>query len=186
LGAPGSSVEDFGSSRPASSFRSGSPDTANFPLSIYSPRRRPRETDAHGRRGSFSGSMEITHVPELRSDGSLIYNHRYNRRVRTSSIWSPHLRHDRRAIRTSVWEPPSVNWSTESGVFGRRNRQIVMFITGFIFPFCEFQNITTPLFHTAAPDDGIHSMAASRLSSLATKSHASHPRRPRPRHRKPG
>jgi len=27
-----------------------------------------------------------------------------------------------------------VNWSTEGGWFGRRNVQIVMFITGFIFP----------------------------------------------------
>jgi len=62
-----------------------------------------------------------------------------------SSIWSPHLRLDRRATRRSVWEPPSVNWSTEGGWFGRRNVQIVMFIVGFIFPFAWMIAALLPL-----------------------------------------
>ena len=137
LGAPGSSTE--GSESRSSSFRSGSPNTDHFPLSIYSPRRRPRDINPHAAGPSTRGSLEITPAPHLGSDGRLI-NDPYSRRFRTwsmSSIWSPHLRLDRRATRRSVWEPPSVNWSTEGGLFGRRNVQIVMFIAGFIFPFGE-------------------------------------------------
>jgi hypothetical protein len=135
LGAPGSSTE--GSESRSSSFRSGSPNTDHFPLSIYSPRRRPREINPHAAGPSARGSLEITPAPQLGSDGRLI-NDPYPRHFRTwsmSSIWSPHLRLDRRATRRSVWEAPSVNWSTEGGLFGRRNVQIVMFIAGFIFPF---------------------------------------------------
>lgn len=137
LGAPGSSTE--GSESRSSSFRSGSPNTDHFPLSIYSPRRRPREIKPHAAGPSPRASLEITPAPPLGSDGRLI-NDPYSRRFRTwsmSSIWSPHLRLDRRATRRNVWEPPSVNWSTEGGLFGRRNVQIVMFIAGFVFPFGE-------------------------------------------------
>ncbi|KAE9374468.1 hypothetical protein N431DRAFT_455221 [Stipitochalara longipes BDJ] len=145
LGAPGSSTE--GSESRSSSFRSGSPNTDHFPLSIYSPRRRPREINPHATGPSTRGSLEITPAPQLGSDGRLI-NDPYSRRFRTwsmSSIWSPHLRLDRRATRRSVWEPPSVNWSTEGGFFGRRNVQIVMFITGFIFPFAWMFAALLPL-----------------------------------------
>jgi hypothetical protein len=134
LGAPGSSTE--GTDSRASSFRSGSPNTDHFPLSIYSPRRRPRQLDPGAGSSGNRGSLEITPAP-LGSDGQII-NDPYTRRFRTwsmSSIWSPHLRMDRRATRHSVWDPPSVNWSTEGGWFGRRNVQIVMFVLGFIFPF---------------------------------------------------
>jgi hypothetical protein len=53
---------------------------------------------------------------------------------KTSSIWSPHLQPDRRATRYSVWDPPSVSWSADSGILGKRNAQVVLFILGFIFP----------------------------------------------------
>ncbi|KAG0648549.1 hypothetical protein D0Z07_5407 [Hyphodiscus hymeniophilus] len=143
-GAPGSSTE--ASDSRASSFRSGSPNTDNFPLSIYSPRRRPRGINPTGT-PSNRGSMEITPAPQLGSDGQLIQDP-YSKRFRTwsmSSIWSPHLRLDRRAIRHSVWEPPSVNWSTEGGWFGRRNIQIVMFIIGWILPFAWMIAAVLPL-----------------------------------------
>jgi hypothetical protein len=134
IGAPGSSIEG-GDSR-ASSFRSGSPNTDNFPLSIYSPRRRPREGLAQ--QGTVSrDSLQITPAPQRDSQGRIIPEP-YPRRLRTwsmSSMWSPHLRHDRRAINRSAWVPPSVTWSSEGGAFGRRNIQVVMFILGFIFPF---------------------------------------------------
>ena len=132
IGAPGSSTE--GTDSRSNSFRTGSPNTDHFPLSIYSPRRRPREVNGQSTRGS----MEITPAPQRGDDGRFNTNDPYSRRFRTwsmSSIWSPHLRLDRRATRRSVWEPPSVNWSSEGGWFGRRNVQIVMFIVGFIFPF---------------------------------------------------
>ena len=135
LGAPGSSTE--GTDSRSNSFRSGSPNTDHFPLSIYSPRRRPRAINTQAEGPSVRGSLEITPAPQLGSDGQLIHDP-YSGRFRAwsmSSVWSPHLRLDRRATRRSVWEPPSLSWSTEGGCFGRRNVQILMFITGFIFPF---------------------------------------------------
>lgn len=132
LGAPGSSTE--GTDSRASSFRSGSPNTDHFPLSIYSPRRRPREMNARDGLGPGRGSLEITPAPQ---DGYAARDSHAGR-FRTwsmSSLWSPHLRVDRRAARRSVWEPPSISWSTEGSMFGRRNVQIVMFIAGFALPF---------------------------------------------------
>lgn len=137
LGAPGSSTE--GSDSRSSSFRTGSPNTDHLPLSIYSPRRRPRQINAQARPSASRDSLDIMPAAQLGSDGHLI-NDPYSRQPRTwsmSSLWSPHLRRDRRATRHSVWEPPSVSWSTEGSWFGRRNVQVVMFIVGFIFPFCK-------------------------------------------------
>ena len=137
VGAPGSSTEG-GDSRASSfrSFRNGSPNTDHFPLSLYSPRRRPREINSH-RGQPDTRSMEITPAAQLGGDGRLMHE-TYPKHFRTwsmSSIWSPHLRLDRRATRHSIWEPPSVNWSTEGSWFGRRNVQIIMFSFGWIFPF---------------------------------------------------
>lgn len=137
LGAPGSSTESTTGSR-ASSFRSGSPNTDHFPLSIYSPRRRPRERGQANTRPSTRGSMEINPAPLGQDEG---FVPRY-RAWSVSSIWSPHLRMDRRAARHSVWDPPSVNWSADGSSFGRRNIQIIMFVIGFVFPFCEYSNRT--------------------------------------------
>ena len=138
LGAPGSSTE--GTDSRNNSFRTGSPNTDHLPLSIFSPRRRPRELNALAGPSANRASIEITPVPQVGNDRQLIHEP-YSRKFRTwslSSVWSPHLKHDRRATRQSMWEPPSVNWSTEGSLFGRRNVQIVMFITGFIFPFCKY------------------------------------------------
>ncbi|TGO51036.1 hypothetical protein BCON_0170g00040 [Botryotinia convoluta] len=111
------------------SYGSGSPNTENFPDELYSPRRRPREGHPH-MRGFSQQSMEITPVPSAAQG---------NGALRTwsliSSVWSPHLRTDRLAARQSVWEPPQINFSTEGGFFGRRNIQVVLFITGFLLPF---------------------------------------------------
>jgi len=133
LGAPGSSTE--GTDSRSSSFRSGSPNTDHFPLSIYSPRRRPREINPDTGRPSTRGSLEINPAPM--QDSNDPYARRGFRTWSLSSVWSPHLRLDRRATRHSVWDPPSVNWSTDGSWFGRRNVQIVMFTVGFIFPFGE-------------------------------------------------
>ncbi|ORY69489.1 uncharacterized protein BCR38DRAFT_480676 [Pseudomassariella vexata] len=109
-------------SRPGSSWvGSASPSNENLP--IFSPRRRPREMHPNGDRPD---SMEITPVS--------MGNFRRGVRKMTSSIWSPHLDHDRRASRYSMWQPPSMTWSAEGGL-GRRNIQVVLFALGFIFPF---------------------------------------------------
>ena len=136
LGVHGGSSTDLSESR-SNSFltNSGSPNTDHFPMTIYSPRRRPRQVIAQ--RGQERASLEIRPAPMGSGAQQL---DPYTRRLRTwgsmSSMWSPHLRHDRRATRRhSVWEAPSFSWSTEGNMFGRRNVQIVMFIMGFIFPF---------------------------------------------------
>ncbi|KAH8600889.1 hypothetical protein B0O99DRAFT_681747 [Bisporella sp. PMI_857] len=144
LGASGS---DAGYDSRSNSFRSGSPNTDNFPSNIYSPRRRPREQNAQAG-PSGRGSLEIRPAPYVSDDGQLI-NDPYSRKFRTwsmSSIWSPHLRMDRRAThRHTMFDPPSLNWSTEGRWWGRRNIQIVMFIVGFVIPFAWMIAAVLPL-----------------------------------------
>lgn len=125
---PGSirSVSEAGDSRPPSPYLpgGGSPSHDQFSPGIHNPRRRPKDIDPRGQR---RGSMEITPA----ESGSI----RLAPRKKTSSLWSPHLRMDTRASRLSVWNAPSVTWSADSGVFGKRNIQVVLFVLGFVFPF---------------------------------------------------
>lgn len=139
-----------GDSRPASTWsRSGSPDTSNFPTTLFSPRRRPHENQPQGQRFSSlstasrrsyrpdtNASMAIRAVPN-EGDAQPQQNWIRRMRSRTSSVWSPHLGQDRRAEAQSAWVAPSMIWSEETGVSGVRNRQMIMFIVGFIFPFCK-------------------------------------------------
>ncbi|RAL67635.1 hypothetical protein DID88_008384 [Monilinia fructigena] len=105
------------------SMRSGSPNTENFPDELYSLSSPTQRRTSPYVRGFSQQSIEITPVASAAQGVG---------RLRTwsliSSVWSPHLRMDRRAARQSVWEPPQINFSTEGGVFGRRNIQVVMFI----------------------------------------------------------
>ncbi|KAI1074074.1 hypothetical protein F5B20DRAFT_470042 [Whalleya microplaca] len=124
LSRPGS---EGGDSRPGSSLApSGSPSQDPQSPNIWNPRRRPRELDTRGDRPS---SMEITPAPVAGG------NIRRAPKKKTSSIWSPHLRLDHRSSTYSIWNPPSVSWSAESGMFGKRNIQVVLFVVGFIIPF---------------------------------------------------
>lgn len=58
---------------------------------------------------------------------------------KSSSIWSPHLRTDKRASRFSMWEAPPGTWSIDSQPVGPRSAQVGLFIVGFVFPFGRFQ-----------------------------------------------
>ncbi|KAI2471700.1 hypothetical protein F4781DRAFT_90764 [Annulohypoxylon bovei var. microspora] len=118
------SISEAGDSRPPSPWIGGGGSPAHD-QSIYNPRRRPMDIDVRGQR---RGSMEITPVGET---GDI----RLAPRKKPSSIWSPHLRLDTRASGFSAWNAPSVTWSADSGVFGRRNIQVVLFVAGFLFPF---------------------------------------------------
>ncbi|QSZ30706.1 hypothetical protein DSL72_000264 [Monilinia vaccinii-corymbosi] len=125
---------------------SGSPNTENFPDELYSPRRRPREGHSH-MRGFSQPSIDITPVASAAQGSG---------RLRTwsliSSVWSPHLRTDRRAARQSAWGPPQISFSTEGGFFGRRNIQVVMFITGFLLPLAWMVAAFLPLPKTPFPE----------------------------------
>ncbi|EAQ90933.1 hypothetical protein CHGG_02868 [Chaetomium globosum CBS 148.51] len=126
-------ISDSGDSRPPSSgvLGSESPNTDNFPQAIFSPRKRAREVQPNNgqQRSPDQASMEISPAPQGHD-----YNVFRTLRQKTSSIWSPHLQPDRRATRYSVWDPPSVSWSADSSILGRRNAQVLLFIIGFIFP----------------------------------------------------
>ncbi|KAH7632113.1 hypothetical protein B0T09DRAFT_115291 [Sordaria sp. MPI-SDFR-AT-0083] len=129
-----SSTSDAGDSRPGSAFgHSGSPNSDSFPMELFSPRKRARE----GQRNS-DGSMDIQPAP---AD----YNVFRTLKEKTSSIWSPHLRQDRRHSRFDAWDPPATSWSADSGVTGKRNIQIVLFAVGFIMPFAWMVAAFLPL-----------------------------------------
>jgi hypothetical protein len=118
--------------------RSGSPMTDHFPQALHSPRRRPREIGNGEASPLERDSLEITPAPEGRGDRRSAVAPKASppRTWSMSSIWSPHLRVDKRATaRSGVYGPPSVTWGTEGGVFGRRNAQVLLFVGGFIFPF---------------------------------------------------
>ncbi|KAJ2985456.1 hypothetical protein NUW58_g5520 [Xylaria curta] len=111
--------------QPSSSWvPAGSPPPEQFRQNIHNPRRRPREVQHNGSQ---------TFLPE--TPPAVVVDTRRAPKKKTSSIWSPHLRPDNRASRYSLWRPPSVTWSTENRVLGRRNIQLVLFVLGFVFPF---------------------------------------------------
>ncbi|RDW70192.1 hypothetical protein BP5796_08589 [Coleophoma crateriformis] len=125
VGAPGSSISSESGSR-SNSMRSGSPSD-HFPLSIYSPRKRPREGQPETTRGQGAGPDDIAAVP-----GTPVVSRPW-RTSRSSSIWSPHLRRtDLAARRLTLWDVPSTNGSVRS------TTQITLFAIGFIFPFSWF------------------------------------------------
>ncbi|KAB5570048.1 hypothetical protein GE09DRAFT_957836 [Coniochaeta sp. 2T2.1] len=139
------SVAESDHSRPPSSAgHSGSPDPDNFPLNIYSARRRANQVNPPMDQRPFSESvdMDINVIPRQQEQDYRIFR---SIKKKTSSIWSPHLRTDRRASRYSMWEPPSVTWTDDSGILGKRNLQVVLFMVGFIFPFAWMIAALLPL-----------------------------------------
>ncbi|KAK4639019.1 hypothetical protein QC761_702290 [Podospora bellae-mahoneyi] len=134
------SISESGS-RPGSSrfYNDGdSPTDEQFPPNIYSPRKRAREVPGDH---PFFGQSEMGISQAPAQD----YNVFRTLRQKTSSIWSPHLRQDRRASRYSMWDPPSINWSADTSLMGKRNIQVVLFIIGFIFPFAWMAGALLPL-----------------------------------------
>lgn len=148
LGAPsiaGSDVGDAYNGRPGStglySSSNNSPNPDNYPMALHSQRKRAREVHPHRSQRPFSDSASMDIAPAPQMD----YNVFRSLKRKTSSIWSPHLRQDRRASRYSVWDPPSVSWSADSGILGKRNAQVVAFTLGFIFPFAWMIGALLPL-----------------------------------------
>ena len=135
------SESSHGNSPPGSSWRPGSPAANRFPVPVYNPWKRTKEIiqptvagpsnqeppNQHCPSEARNTDVAVALPPSADPDSPPI-------RRRTSSIWSPHLRFDRYASRYSVWNPPSIQWSAESGPLGRRNVQVVLFILGFAIP----------------------------------------------------
>ncbi|KAI1660520.1 hypothetical protein F4813DRAFT_296888 [Daldinia decipiens] len=106
---------------------SGSPSHNQYAQPIYNPRRRPRDV-SDPRSYQSEDSMEIAPVSEA---GGV----QRAPKKKSSSLWSPHLRQDTRASNFSMWNTPSITWSADSGMFGKRNLQVALFVMGFLFPF---------------------------------------------------
>ncbi|TFA97936.1 hypothetical protein CCMA1212_010331 [Trichoderma ghanense] len=133
-----SMFSQFTSSLHRDSSHSRSPSYEQHTPEIVNPRRRPHETQ---RRASESDSMDIRPVPQpepyLPVSSGVV-------KKKTSSIWSPHLQHDRRASRYSIWSPPSLSESADFGLW-RRNIQLVLFIIGFICPLAWMIGAVLPI-----------------------------------------
>ncbi|KAM7215728.1 hypothetical protein V8F06_008922 [Rhypophila decipiens] len=168
----GSDVGDI--SRPPSTGMygaSGSPSPDHYSMAIYSQRKRAREINPHPSQRPFSDAASMDIAPAPMGD----YNVFRSIKRKTSSIWSPHLRHDRRASRYSVWNPPSVSWSADSRILGKRNAQVVLFIVGFIFPFAWMIAALLPLppnpkfeMLERGDNDGNHHRSRSKLPDFRT------------------
>ncbi|KAH8712160.1 hypothetical protein GQ44DRAFT_811636 [Phaeosphaeriaceae sp. PMI808] len=120
-------------SESSESFRLGTSHSARtqtpsdgFPLSIYRPRNRPRN------RASHTDTVSLT--DDVYSVDGGVYALGPN--MQPLSGWStPHLRTDRRGgTRYSAWKAPSLDDDLNTTLFGRQNRQILLFCVGFIFP----------------------------------------------------
>lgn len=130
MGAPES--ESSGSIRLGTSHsgRTGTPSEGNFPLSIYRPRNRPRNRISQADTVSLSDEIHTV-------DGE-IYVLGPNMHP-LSGYSTPHLRTDRRGrTQYSIWKAPSLDHDLNTTLFGRQNRQILLFCVGFIFPLGKF------------------------------------------------
>ena len=126
MGAPGSESTDSLRLHTSNSGRTNTPSEYNFPMSLNRPRNRPRN------RGSQGDDLSVTE--ELHTDDGGVYVlgpnmqplHRYE---------TPRLRTDQRSgMRYSVWNAPSLDQNLNTTLFGRQNRQVLLFCVGFIFP----------------------------------------------------
>lgn len=125
MGAPGSESSESLRLGTSHSGRTQTPSDGNFPPSIYRPRNRPRN------RGSLPDSLSVADDVQSIDDVYVL-----GPNVHPASGWStPHLRTDRRGgNRYSAWAAPSLDDDLGSTLFGRQNRQVLLFSIGFIFP----------------------------------------------------
>lgn len=126
MGAPGSESSESLRLGTSHSGRTNTPSEGNFPLSIYRPRNRPRNRASH--------ADTISLADDIHSVDGGVYVLGPNMRP-LSGYSTPHLRTDRRTgTRYSAWKAPSLDHDLNSTLFGRQNRQILLFCIGFIFP----------------------------------------------------
>ncbi|RAR02451.1 serine-rich protein [Stemphylium lycopersici] len=121
--------ESSGSIRPGTSQsgRSRTPSESNFPLSIYRPRNRPRNRAA-------SHTDTVSLADDVHSiDGAACANG--PQMYQLTGYSTPHLRTDQRGQALySAWNAPSLDDDIHLTLFGRQNRQILLFCLGFLCP----------------------------------------------------
>jgi hypothetical protein len=126
MGAPGSESSESLRLATSHSGRTNTPSEGNFPLSIYRPRNRPRN------RASQADTISL--ADDIQSIDGGVYVLGPNMHP-LSGYSTPHLRTDRRGgTRYSAWKAPSLDDDLNTTLFGRQNRQILLFCIGFVFP----------------------------------------------------
>ncbi|KAH7089574.1 hypothetical protein FB567DRAFT_305445 [Paraphoma chrysanthemicola] len=126
MGAPGSESSDSLRLGTSHSGRTNTPSEGHFPLSIYRPRNRPRNR--------MSQPDTISLADDIQSIDGGVYVLGPNMHP-LSGYSTPHLRTDRRGgMRYSAWKAPSLDDDLNTTLFGRQNRQILLFCIGFVFP----------------------------------------------------
>ncbi|PHH74078.1 hypothetical protein CDD80_3321 [Ophiocordyceps camponoti-rufipedis] len=122
---------DFNSRSRGSSFLSRSPSAERYPSAIRSPRRRPFQAMSQ-RRHNDTATRDDGGVENIEPPPSSFGPRRL--RQQTSSIWSPHLRRDKRAYGYKLWDSPSTVWSANESLLSRRRVQPTLFAIGFLCP----------------------------------------------------
>ncbi|KAF1945573.1 hypothetical protein EJ02DRAFT_337933 [Clathrospora elynae] len=126
IGAPASESTDSLRLGTSHSGRLDTPPESNFPLSIYRPRNRPSNRTSNPDNLSIADNAQFV-------DGGIHAVGPYMHPL--SGYSTPHLRTDQRGqMRYSFWKAPSLDDDLHSTLFGRQNRQILLFCIGFIFP----------------------------------------------------
>lgn len=114
-----------------------SPSAEQFTTNIRNPRRRPHDAALSPRPRGAENDESADIVPDSIRPPSRVVSIARRMKKQTSSIWSPHLHPDKRASGFSMWDPPQGPWTDDDGFDWRRNRQIVLFVIGFLIPFCK-------------------------------------------------
>ncbi|KAK2594456.1 hypothetical protein QQS21_007860 [Conoideocrella luteorostrata] len=119
---------DFTTSAHHSPIMSRSPSAEHFNTVIYACRQH-QQSPVAPMSPKTPGAASNNSIPSRQL--SLV--HRI--RKQTSSIWSPHLRRDKRAHIYSLWRPPSTVFAVQEGSVFKDRIQTVFFVLGFVFPF---------------------------------------------------
>lgn len=105
------------------------PSTAGCPPPMNDAPRQVSQHSRHAKTSSETASSTGNPLPSYR----LAMVERIKKQ--TSSIWSPHLRRDKRAQVYSFWRPPFSMLQFCQGDLNRNRVQTVCFVLGFVFPF---------------------------------------------------
>lgn len=130
-----SRTESTESLRPgtATSGRTDTPSESNFPMSIYRPRNRPH--DPQNRFSHADTVSTVSDVPEMQEQHQVSTLGSQRRPQGLVTPPTPRLRPARRSqAGLSAWKAPSFD---NEPLFGRQNRQILLFCLGFICPLGE-------------------------------------------------
>jgi hypothetical protein len=128
MAAPESEYAESIAPERSQSGRSRTPSESQYPPNIYRPRNRPRNRAA-------SAADTISLADDAQSIDGAGYATNGPQMYQLRGYSTPHLRTDRRGqTRYSAWNAPSLDADVHMTLFGRQNRQILLFCLGFLCP----------------------------------------------------